>query len=397
MRYRGFEITSCPDRGIERHNSATNKDVICNGYYCQVYPAGDEQYVCQLDNFCLAESYEIPDCSDDSLVSGIVKYVDDMFTSLTEAKTKLLEKRQAGVPDRTIGWIGGNENEQVLYHVTLLQNVPSICEHGLIPKLGARSIEAKEQTPGVFLFPSAEDMEDALSGWLGEWYNEHHGEDCPLAILQIHLTPDIQLEQTIVDYELVCKTTIPPECITFFDEQGTRLIDYTHTESPSLSTPQQALPVFRSEISIEQEEIDYIKKLLEMTGKEIYDKYGLKRDETITNTLCFKDGSELNIKVVICDEDETPYIDLVLFNKYGYEIACDTGDYTIEGEVSFETEHAIYTGTIKATERTLSGSHPSLDRIINQAEASKEVRFCCRNTPTSTHELTCGGDHHDGP
>lgn len=37
----------------------------------------------------------------------------------------------------------------------------------------------------------------------------------------------------------------------------------------------------RTEIVLEQEKLNFINQLLSMTGDEIYDKYGLKRDETI--------------------------------------------------------------------------------------------------------------------
>lgn len=64
MRYRGFEITSCPDSGVERYNSAKSRDEICEGFFCEIYPASDDQYANRLDTFCLAEGYEIPDTSD---------------------------------------------------------------------------------------------------------------------------------------------------------------------------------------------------------------------------------------------------------------------------------------------------------------------------------------------
>ena len=59
MRYRGFEITTTIDRGIIRHNYNTGEDDICNGYYCQIYPAGDDIYANQLFDFCIAEKYDI--------------------------------------------------------------------------------------------------------------------------------------------------------------------------------------------------------------------------------------------------------------------------------------------------------------------------------------------------
>lgn len=264
------------------------------------------------------------------------------------------------------------DKEHIYYHVTLLRNVPSIRKHGLIPQLGERSIEGNELTPGVFLFPTKADMENALSNWLGQWYNEHYGEDCPLAILQVRLPSDVLLEKTNTDYEVVCRTVISSACIRFFDEQGRPLTDFDHIQHPTMLSANGSLPVLTTDLFVAQAEIDYIKELMQMTGGEIYDKYGLKRDETITNTLHFEDGSEIDVKVVICDEDKMPYIDIALFDKNGCERACDVGEDSIEGEFSFETKDAIYKGAIKPIrEKEMDPAALSLDKIIDQAEHCK--------------------------
>ena len=86
MRYRGFEITSCYDTGIERYNQQTGEDEICSGYFCEIYPAGDDQYANQLDAFCLAEGHEIADTTQGSLENGIIRYVDGHYGYLQEEK-----------------------------------------------------------------------------------------------------------------------------------------------------------------------------------------------------------------------------------------------------------------------------------------------------------------------
>ena len=93
MRYRGFEITSCPDSGVERYNSAESRDEICEGFFCEIYPAGDDPYANQLDTFCLAEGYEIPDTSDAALTAGIIKHVDENYYELLESKNEVKRKR----------------------------------------------------------------------------------------------------------------------------------------------------------------------------------------------------------------------------------------------------------------------------------------------------------------
>lgn len=69
----------------------------------------------------------------------------------------------------------------------------------------------------------------------------------------------------------------------------------------------------------------YYRELLRMSGEQIYQKYGLKRDEVITHTAHFSNGFEADIKIVICEED-SPYVDAVLFDSNGREVACELGD-----------------------------------------------------------------------
>ena len=87
-------------------------------------------------------------------------------------------------------------------------------------------------------------------------------------------------------------------------------------------------------IKISAEEMELINDLLNLTGEEIYQKYGYKRDETIIHTAKFPNGIEADIKLVIC-EDEKPYTEGVLFHK-GFELTCTEPDDTYEGEWMFE-------------------------------------------------------------
>lgn len=113
--------------------------------------------------------------------------------------------------------------EKTYFHVTLMENVPSILEHGLVPQIGERAEEFGETEPAIYLFPSKDDMNNALYNWLGEWYNDNYGEDCELAILHIRLGKNVPVFQTEAEYERICKVVIPPEAISFYDELGNEL------------------------------------------------------------------------------------------------------------------------------------------------------------------------------
>ncbi len=115
MKYRGFEITACPDNGIERYNRAESRDELCNGFFCGVYPASDEQYANQLDTFCLAEGYEISDTTDASLVDGVIKYVDEHYYELSESKNEVKQKRTEELLGILVCWLGETESGAELY------------------------------------------------------------------------------------------------------------------------------------------------------------------------------------------------------------------------------------------------------------------------------------------
>lgn len=56
-------------------------------------------------------------------------------------------------------------------------------------------------------------------------------------------------------------------------------------------------------IKITNAERNLINDLLNLTGDEIYQKYGYKRNETIVHTAKFPNGIEADIKLVICEEE----------------------------------------------------------------------------------------------
>lgn len=94
-------------------------------------------------------------------------------------------------------------------------------------------------------------------------------------------------------------------------------------------------------IKIPKKEMEYINKLLTMTGDEIYQKYGLKRDETIVHTAQFPDNIEVDIKLVICDGDDTPFTEAVLFQN-GRECAMTPVEFEYDGEWCLEYDGNEY-------------------------------------------------------
>ena len=91
------------------------------------------------------------------------------------------------------------------YHITPKRNLPSIMKHGLIPQAGKRSKQLKEEE-AVFLFPSLEDLGNALCNWFGDCFDE----DEILVSLEVHLPDSFPVENGAVGYEKISKTVIPP-------------------------------------------------------------------------------------------------------------------------------------------------------------------------------------------
>lgn len=106
----------------------------------------------------------------------------------------------------------------------------------------------------------------------------------------------------------------------------------------------------RAEITLEQEKLDFINALLSMTGDEIYGKYGLKRDETIVYTAVFPDGMQADVKLVICDGENKPYTEAVLFDKNGFQKAYTDPKYEYTGDWELEYDDVNYAVAVKVKE-----------------------------------------------
>lgn len=137
----------------------------------------------------------------------------------------------------------------------------------------------------------------------------------------------------------------------------------------------------RAEIVLKQEELDFINQLLSMTGDEIYDKYGLKRDETIVNTAVFPDGMQADIKFVICDGEDKPYTEAVLFDKNGFQKAYTDPEDEYTGDWELEYDDVNYIVTVKAKEPTGYRSDGIFnDGYRNVVDVMIHEIFCLWNT-----------------
>lgn len=91
-----------------------------------------------------------------------------------------------------------------MYHVTKTTNLPYIFKEGLIPQIGDNSSSYGEDDKRIYLFPTLEDVEIALTGWLGELCDEDF-----YSLLEINVT-GLNIKQDIVDWEAYTNDLIYP-------------------------------------------------------------------------------------------------------------------------------------------------------------------------------------------
>lgn len=85
-----------------------------------------------------------------------------------------------------------------LFHVTPTVNIERIKSEGLKPMIGPRSQALGEPIPQVYLFTSREAMEDGVTNWLADEFDE----DLSLVVidaskLKVEINPDIGFEACI--------------------------------------------------------------------------------------------------------------------------------------------------------------------------------------------------------
>lgn len=90
-------------------------------------------------------------------------------------------------------------------HVTSAAALPSILQHGLIAAVGPLSAQV-EESPGIFMFPSWEDMEGA--GWL---FDEAWPHETEPVLLGVH-TEGLDLDSE-AGFEVVTRTNVASDRI----------------------------------------------------------------------------------------------------------------------------------------------------------------------------------------
>ena len=93
-----------------------------------------------------------------------------------------------------------------LYHVSPKKNLASIKQKGILPyALAPADLSDKK---AVYLFKDRDEMEDAITNWLGDKFDE----DEPLLCFTIYPS-GLDIELSNVEYEVISYNPIPPKNI----------------------------------------------------------------------------------------------------------------------------------------------------------------------------------------
>lgn len=115
MIYRNFNITTVPAIDLQSHNYSGNATDLCNGFYCEIYRVDDDGLTNRLDDFTLAEGYEIPQATNEYLDRAIIEYVDNNYWRLDSIRNEVAVERKNTLIGKLISSIGEDQKGAQLY------------------------------------------------------------------------------------------------------------------------------------------------------------------------------------------------------------------------------------------------------------------------------------------
>lgn len=171
------------------------------------------------------------------------------------------------------------------YHVTEKNNLDSIMNHGLQPRVGPRSEELGEKEAAVYLFPDLESVENALMNWLGAEFDD----DSELVILKID-HEGLTLKQN-TGYEWMTLEKIDQKKIT-----GVMSENFEEIVHPKIGGMlDDAKSQIKSYLEKMQGEEPSLKKLIEQleTDEDPFSRSNMKGHITTSALILSADGSQV--------------------------------------------------------------------------------------------------------
>jgi hypothetical protein len=151
-------------------------------------------------------------------VPEVAEYFDEMLAAWKgwEHHEPFAGTDERGRPGATRLRCNPPTRPKAFYHVSLTRDEDQILAQGLIPQIGPRAKELGETEPRVFLFPSMEDLDNALYNWLGEELPEEEG----ITVYEIMLPNGFPVFPTFESdeesWEWYTDIVIPPEFLRVY-------------------------------------------------------------------------------------------------------------------------------------------------------------------------------------
>jgi hypothetical protein len=124
---------------------------------------------------------------------------------------------------------------QTLFHVTPKRLLGAIRAKGLLPQIGPRASDAGETRAAVFCFPNRHDLDNALSNWLGEAFEEEDGE---LVILELAVDRTARRSDDAASYEVAILDPIPESAlVAAFSENWDCILEMPPPDASALTHP----------------------------------------------------------------------------------------------------------------------------------------------------------------
>ena len=203
LRLTGHDVTLCH---VSRNPDSPDHAVVCWSHDCSRNGQGETLYL-DADGLQTADQL-INKIKIEGGFSGDWHITEDNQWNTSEIKQSALTQKLRNVLFEKI--------TPSYYHVTPVENIPSILEHGLLPRIGENSADFGETIPAVFCFPTLQDCDTALGQWLGEIFmgEGEDDEDEGIELVIIEIKPKELPDRSDVPFEVAFHRAIPPSEIS---------------------------------------------------------------------------------------------------------------------------------------------------------------------------------------
>lgn len=170
-----------------------------------------------------------------------------------------------------------------VFHVTRREDLPSILNSGLEPRIGPRSLKLGEPCAAVYLFPDLEAVENALMNWLGDAF-----DDIELIVLEIDAS-SLSLEPG-AGFELMSSNQIPAALILNILNDDFEIIPAQG--HPVLSEARSALALYLNDTPSERLALSDLSDQL-MTDQDPFIRSNMSGHITASALILSTDGEEV--------------------------------------------------------------------------------------------------------